>query len=311
MKKILSIDGGGIRGIIPATILAQIEKQTGRPIAETFDLIAGTSTGGILALALSKAAESGKAQYSAEELIDLYAEHGDEIFHRSAWRRISTLRGLSDERYGHEALENLLRQYMGDEVLGNALTHVLVSTYDIENRQPFFFKSWRDESKQVEMWQAARATSAAPTYFEPALVRVVNDDLALVDGGVYINNPAVSAFAEARRLYQDEAEFLVLSLGTGELTRPIPYEAAKGWGLAAWAIPILSVVLDGVSRAVDYQMRQMLGDNYYRYQVELTTASDDMDNASRANIEALKRQSAELVAQKEEDLQGLYTKLAG
>ena len=311
MKKILSIDGGGIRGIIPATILAEIEKQTGQTISETFDLIAGTSTGGILAIALSKAGDGGKVQYSAEELIALYADHGDEIFYRSPWRRISTLRGLADERYGHEALEKLLRQYMGDEVLGNALTNVLVSSYDIENRQPFFFKSWRDESRQVKMWQAARATSAAPTYFEPASIPVAGDDLALIDGGVFINNPAVSAYAEARRLYQDEDEFLVLSLGTGEHMRPIRYEEAKGWGLAAWAIPILSVVFDGVSHAVDYQMRQMLGDNYHRYQVELTIASDDMDNASRANIEALKRQSADLVTEKQDVLQELYTKLTG
>jgi patatin-like phospholipase/acyl hydrolase len=305
MKKILSIDGGGIRGVIPAIILAEIESRTHKSIASTFDLLAGTSTGGILSLGLGKKDGQGRPQYSAKDLLRLYSERGREIFSRSFWRGVSSVGGVAQEKYPHQPLEDVLEEYFANDLLGSALTHLLVSSYDIENRQPFFFKSWRDETRLVEMRQVARATSAAPTYFEPARVRVAGSTLALIDGGVFVNNPAISAYAEARRLFPQETTFLVVSLGTGELTRKIPYEEAKDWGLAEWALPILSVVFDGVSDAVDYQLRQIMADNFFRFQTRLDIASDDMDNASRANIEALKMEARQIIETRQADLDRL------
>ncbi len=87
MIRVLSIDGGGIRGIIPSVVLAAIEQRTGQPIANTFDLIAGTSTGGIIALALAKPGQGSKPQYSADQLIQLYEQEGQRIFSRSLWHR--------------------------------------------------------------------------------------------------------------------------------------------------------------------------------------------------------------------------------
>jgi patatin-like phospholipase/acyl hydrolase len=302
MKKILSIDGGGIRGIIPATILAEIEKRIHKPIATAFDLIAGTSTGGILSLGLCKDAGDGTPQYSPQDLLRLYSERGRDIFARSFWRGVSSVAGIADEKYSHKPLEEILEEYFANDLLGSALTNVLVSSYDIENRTPFFFKSWRNETRPVAMRHVARATSAAPTYFEPARVQVAGQTLALVDGGVFVNNPAMSAYAEARRLFPEETSFLILSLGTGELTRPIPYKEAKDWGLAQWALPILGVVFDGVSDAVDYQLTQILGSRYVRFQTRLDIASDDMDNASRANIEALKMEAQQLIGTRQSEL---------
>ncbi len=165
MKKILSIDGGGIRGIIPAMVLAAIEERTNKTIAESFDLIAGTSTGGIIALGLTKDDGNGKAQFSANELAELYEKRGKEIFSRSLWKGITSVGTLAEEKYPHQNLEKILEEYFGNEPLGSALINVLISSYDIQNRTPCFFKSWRDEWKTVEMRHVARATSAAPTYF--------------------------------------------------------------------------------------------------------------------------------------------------
>ena len=303
MKKILSIDGGGIRGVIPALVLAEIEQRTGKPIARLFDFIAGTSTGGLISLALTKNNGQGAPRYTALELVQLYMERGREIFARSFWRGVSSIAGLADERYSHDALVRILQEYLDDDPLSAALTPVLISSYDLEHRQPFFFKSWRPDTGTVLMRHAAHATSAAPTYFEPAYIPVGEQHLALVDGGVFVQNPAVSAYAEARRLFPNEADFLVLSLGTGELTRPITYAEAKDWGLVEWALPILSVVFDGVSDAVDYQLRQILGDNsFFRFQTRLDIASDDMDDASRRNLEALKREAALLIQTRRTDL---------
>ena len=302
MKKILSIDGGGIRGIIPATILAEIERRTQKPIAQVFDLLAGTSTGGILSLGLGKKNRQGKPEYTAEDLIQLYAERGRDIFARSFWRGVSSIGGFADEKYPHQPLEKILHEYFSTARLGSLLTNTLISSYDIEHRTPFFFKSWRDEMKRVEIRHVARATSAAPTYFEPAQMQVGQQPHTLVDGGVFVNNPAMSAYAEARRLFPTETDFLVVSLGTGELTRKIPYEQAKDWGLVEWALPILSVVFDGVSDAVDYQLTQILDTNFVRFQTRLDTASDDLDNASRANSEALKMEAQHIIETRQADL---------
>ena len=215
---------------------------------------------------------------------------------------MSSIGGFADEKYPHKPLEKILKEYFATARLGSTLTNTLISSYDIENRTPFFFKSWRDETKQVEIRHVARATSAAPTYFEPARMRIARQTHTLVDGGVFVNNPAMSAYAEARRLFPTETDFLVVSLGTGELTRRIPYEQAKDWGLVEWALPILSVVFDGVSDAVDYQLTQILDTNFIRFQTRLDTASDDLDNASRANIEALKIEAQRIIDTRQVDL---------
>jgi patatin-like phospholipase/acyl hydrolase len=320
MQKVLSIDGGGIRGIIPAMVLAEIERRTGKPVSEVFDLVAGTSTGGILALGLTKPGRDGKPQFSAERLIALYETEGGKIFDRPVWHRIHSVGGLAEEKYPSKGIEDVSRQYFGDRRLAEALTEVLVAAYEIEGRLPWFFKRRHalDPNKKgynFFMREVARATSAAPTYFEPLQLAVDPDgNRAFVDGGIYANNPAMCAYVEARKIHPEENDFLVVSLGTGELTRSLPYEEVKGWGLALWAQPILNVVFDGVADTVDYQLRELLptegeARRYYRFQTQLDIGKDDMDDASRTNIAALKVKAREIIAQNEDALKALCAQL--
>ncbi len=205
-----------------------------------------------------------------------------------------------------------MKEYFGAATLNEALIDTLISSYDIERRGPYFFKSWNAVAQDWPAWRVGRATSAAPTFFEPTDPEVYTaggDGHALVDGGVFVNNPALCAYAEARKIYPDADQILVVSLGTGELTRKIPFEDAKDWGLAGWALPIMSVVFDGVSDAVDYQLTQILGDDFQRFQTRLDIASDDMDNASAANIEALKRQALKLIDDSNAKLDALCARL--
>ena len=315
MKKILSIDGGGIRGIIPAMVLAEIERITEVPTAENFDLIAGTSTGGILALGLSRPDDEGNARYSAADLVDIYRDRGREIFNRSFWKGLTSVGGLTDETYSATGLEEILAGCFREVLLGDALTNTMVTSYDIEEREPIFLRSWRPEYAEVRMRDAARATSAAPTFFEPAQVRFGDQTRTLVDGGVFINTPSVSAYAAANRMIAEERanaerrgedyadpELFVLSLGTGELTRRIPYQDARNWGKLEWALPIISCIFDGVSDAAHYQMRSFLGDErYVRLQIRLEGADDDMDNASSGNIRNLMALARELIANTDMD----------
>src|SRR5215218_1168434 len=320
MQKVLSIDGGGIRGIIPAIVLAEIERRTGKRIAEMFDLVAGTSTGGILALGLTKPGQDGKPEYSAKKLIELYETEGGKIFSIPVWHRVHSGWGLAEEKYPSEGIEEVAKEYFGDVRLAQAYKEVLVAAYEIEKRGPWFFQRRKaldlDEGFNPFMREVARATSAAPTYFEPLQLKVGSlGNRAFIDGGVHSNNPAMCAYVEARKIHPGENDFLVLSLGTGEPTRNMPYKEVKGWGLALWAQPILNVVFDGVADTVDYQLRELLsteeGDTrrYYRFQTVLDTGKDDMDDASATNIQPLKKKAQEIIDKNDASLDTLCAKL--
>jgi uncharacterized protein len=317
--KILSIDGGGIRGIIPAILLAEIEDRTKRPISHLFDLIAGTSTGGVLALGVTKPNHEGKPEYKAEDIVKLYEDYGPIIFHQSFLRKINNLGSLLDEKYSSRNIEKVLNHYFKNTYLNEAVTEVLITGYEIERRAAYFFKSKyakKDKQRNFLMKDVARATSAAPTYFEPE--KIPTEDLAeyfaLIDGGVFAGNPAMCAYVEAIKMFPDEKEFLVVSLGTGELTRPIYYDQAKNWGIARWARPILDVVLSGISDTVDYQLKKLLPSEddlrkYYRFQVRLDDASDNMDNVTPKNLRALKLYGENLIKDHSDTLNILCNQL--
>jgi patatin-like phospholipase/acyl hydrolase len=318
--KILAIDGGGIRGIIPATLLAHIESITGRPIAGLFDLIAGTSTGGILALGLTIPKTSGARLFSAQNFIEMYEQEGPRIFSRSLCRRIVACNNLTEEKYGAEGIEAVLADYFGDSRLADAITDVLVTSYEIERSFPFFFKSSNARERldyDFPARQVARATSAAPTYFEPMkLPAGTNTDYyTLIDGGVFANNPAACALVEARTTYPGASDFLVVSLGTGVLNRSLSYSATRTWGVAKWAVPLLDIVFDGVSSTVDYQLRQLLPardgecQRYYRFQTTLDGHDHALDNTSPANITALKGLATGLIEKESENIEKLCKKL--
>ncbi len=306
--RILSIDGGGIRGLIPAVILKHIEEEVGRPVADCFDLIAGTSTGGVLAVALTRASGDGHTpRWSAEELAALYEREGPGIFDRSLFQRIESGWGVADEKYPRENLESALDEYLGDARLKDALTEVLVTAYEMEQRFPFFFK--RRKARENPEWDfpvksVAYATSAAPTYFEPLKLETAGSAgyYSLIDGGVYANNPALCAYVEARKHF-GASRVMLVSLGTGELTRALTYDDVKDWGLRQWIwphTPILSVMFDGMADTIDYQLEELLEkDLYFRFQPKLDRAKDDMDNASEKNLRALRLQATRLLAQRD------------
>ncbi len=311
LMRVLSIDGGGMRGIIPAMILAEIERRTKRPIAKLFDLITGTSTGGIIALGLTRPGANNTPQYSAQDIVGLYETEGSTIFSRSIWHRLVAAGNFLEEKYPSGGIEQVLDKYFGEVRLKDALTTVLISSYEIEKRFPIFFRSSRAKLREdydFPMKKVARATSAAPTYFEPLKLEAQESPgyYALVDGGVYANNPAMCGYVEAVSTQQEPCECLVVSLGTGELTRPLPYEQAKDWGLAMWAQPILNVVFDGVSDTVDYQLQQLLpvgkdgAKRYFRFQTKLEIGNDDMDDASQTNIYALKALAQQIISQNDD-----------
>ncbi|MEE9161899.1 MAG: patatin-like phospholipase family protein [Candidatus Neomarinimicrobiota bacterium] len=319
--RVLSIDGGGIRGIIPGQILVELERRlqaaagddTAR-IADYFDLIAGTSTGGILTCLYlcpddKDNPATARPKFSAVSAVNLYMNRGDEIFDVPIWKSITSLGGMADEKYPIDELDKALDEYLNKVKLSQLLGPCLITAYDIRNRRTVFLTKPKavdgaaSPDKDYLVRDAARATSAAPTFFELARVGNLADPpeyLPLIDGGVFANNPAMCAYAEVRKQFGKTArDMVIFSLGTGEERESYSYREAKDWGLIAWAKPLLNIIMTGVSETVHRQLEMMFDavgkpKQYIRIQSTLPSGdagagpSSAMDNASQENLQALK-----------------------
>ncbi len=309
-KIILSIDGGGIRGIVPGQILIHIERllkeiydEPTYRIADHFDMVAGTSTGGLLACAYLLG-EYDRPKFTAEEVVDIYFERGDDIFNIPLFHRIRTAGGMLDEKYPATGLEETLADYFGEAKLSDLLKPSLITAYDIKRRKAHFFTQHDADKpgRNFYLRDVARATTAAPTFFEVAKIKA--DDhkyYPLIDGGIFANNPALCAYAEMRNKFSTDelkimaSDILLLSIGTGFAKVSYSYDEAKDWGLAAWAKPAIDMMMDGVADTVDYQLKQLFeaagaSKQYLRINGALPRDIDpNMDNVEPQNLQALKR----------------------
>lgn len=312
LTRILSIDGGGIRGVLPGQIIVALEKKLQQKsgnanarIADYFDLFAGTSTGGILTcLYLCPDSNNiSRPKFTAQEAVNLYLLNGGEIFKSNVAQKVLSVSGIADEKYSAKSLEQSLQNYFGETRLSELLKPCIITSYDIFNRTTHFFT--QHDAKQKEGYdyllrEVARATSAAPSYFEPALVHSISEvSYPLIDGGIFANNPAMCAYAEARDLFYNgyperkNDEIFILSIGTGTIKKQYDYKKAKDWGALGWVSPIIDMMMSGVSETVDYQLRKLfeafgMPNNYIRIMPELGMASPEMDDASPSNLIALK-----------------------
>lgn len=287
MKRVLSIDGGGIRGIIPTVVLRAFETYTGSKCIDMFDLLVGTSTGGLITLGIAH-----PNQFGAEQLLELFKNNGSAIFGSPRGHLRQNL--LGRPKHSGEGLSQVLKSYFGDAKLSDAKKDVMVTTYDIAERRPRILKSWnaaKDARRDMAMWEAGLATTAAPTYFPP----FSTDERALVDGGVVANNPSALALAEARRRWPDE-EVVLVSLGTGRVRTPyLPSEVTK-WREYKWTLPVIDLLFAGTSDSTDYVLRYCLPkDCYFRFQCDVPAECGALDNASENNLEKLRAVASMLV----------------
>jgi patatin-like phospholipase/acyl hydrolase len=309
IRRILSLDGGGIRGLVSAIWLGALQDKldaAGKgPLPQRFDLIAGSSTGAVVAIALAIGMKPA-------DIATLYEHFGDEVFPGGAerlWSRMTRTftQGLSAPRYSPKGLERVLKRVFGDRTLGSLPVRTMAIAYDTVSRDPLFFKSFKPEHAQIPLWEVCRAATAAPAYFPAFLATIERRRRALIDGGVVANNPTACAIAEAVRLNDDASlkDIVLLSVGTGQATRPISEGEATKWGALEWALPIIDVLFDGSADAVDYIARQILGEGeYFRMQASLTRGYDDFDNVDKTNLLAL-RSTAEAHLDKPETQESL------
>lgn len=281
-------------GLIAALILAEIEARVGCLAGKLFDLAAGTSTGGIIACAVA-------AGIPAKDVADLYRQRGKDIFSKNVWHRLVTGFGLWGPQYSARGIEAALADVFVDRKLSDCSIDLIVPAYDIEARTPTLFKSAKaktDNRRDFFLRDVCRATSAAPTYFPPARIRSLTGEVATcVDGGLFANNPATLALPQAAKAGQLGKVFM-LSLGTGNNSRPYLYKDARFWGLAKWARPLIGCMFDGQSDVSAYGSQVLLGDHYIRLQPALAK-EQAMDDVSEEALDMLSAVARGLIAEQD------------
>ncbi len=332
--RILSIDGGGMRGVMCVRVLAELELLSGRPVASLFDVIAGTSTGGMIALGLTRPGPDGRPWYTAQEVLDIYVTFGSTIFPRIAWRplrwqQVRTARPVvaqrwgaltmpnrySNARYSAAGLEALLGKLLGTTRLSEAMANVIVPSYDWRAGRAFVFRSREAQggaSVDPTMAQVARATTAAPTYFPPMQFRAGGRELVLIDGGMVANNPSSVAYFEA--LYQARQEgyrdpdFLILSLGTGRPPEEIPtYRELWSRNWLRMGMGMLGVLFDGTSEISDELLGGIIRpqhpkSRYLRLDTDLRGVRLNLDDARPQQIAGLLGLAERMITEHREDL---------
>ena len=280
--KILSIDGGGIRGLIPAVLLKELEKRTGKPISSSFDFFIGTSTGGIMSLLLNKHS-NGIPLYSAEDIIDFYTGDSGKLIFKKKFLKFP----LDPVTYPSCQIEQVLKERFGESKLWGALKPTVVTTYDTISRNSIFLNS-KDAglAPNLFMWECARTTSAAPTFFEP-FSPFSFGDMVGIDGGIFANNPALFGYIEAQKMFPD-AKVIVVSLGTGSSVSSLSKKDMNKFNLLTWATSLFDFVSDGQSDTVDCSMSRLHDvEDYFRFQVKLDTKNASMDDVSDKNLNSL------------------------
>ncbi|XP_030545357.2 patatin-like protein 2 isoform X2 [Rhodamnia argentea] len=326
---VLSIDGGGVRGIIPATILAFLESELQEldgedaRLADYFDVIAGTSTGGLVTAMLTAPNEEDRPLFAAKDIQSFYLEHSPKIFpqKRGTWGRARKLvKSLRGPKYDAEYLRGLIRQKLGETRFHDTLAHVVIPTFDIERLQPTIFSSYevsKSPSPDARLSDICIGTSATPTYlpahyFSTRDIQGHTREFHLIDGGVAANNPALVAISQVTKQIFDAnpdffpigatdcGRFLVISIGTGSPKIEQKYNAkmAAKWGTLGWllhggSVPLVDVFTMASADMVDFHISAVFQalhseENYLRIQEDTLTGKDSsVDIATKENLEKL------------------------
>lgn len=284
LYRIMTIDGGGIRGLLTCVLLQRLEAEVPGWLQQV-DFLAGTSTGGIIALGLAFGLEP-------TALRNLYYEKAPDIFADTLVDDVTDLGRLVGAEYDIEPLQRELWHVLGDTRLGDLQKKVLVAAFDLDNEHPESSRrSWKpkffhnfpgsDCDGEIEAYKVALYTSAAPTYF-PSVE-------GYVDGGVVAGNPSMAALAQTQDRRADLPrrpslnEIALLSLGTGQSRHYVKGER-HDWGYTQWAKPLINLMLEGAAGIADYQCRQLLGERYHRLSPRLPNPIELDDFGKRSEL---------------------------
>lgn len=262
--KILCVDGGGIRGVFAVAILKQIEEELGKPIGEAFDIIAGTSTGAIVASSIALQRKMG-------DLLEDYKVYGEKIFKRQA--KVGLFRTVYSDRY----MRRFFQAAFGHLTLADIEKPLIIPAVDLSHGKPYvhrtnFGKAREENDLSIKLWDAVLSSCAAPVYFPP---NNIDNKFLSIDGGLWANNPSLVSITESIYHFQAKMEDIqILSIGTGQQRIDFTAEDEKDWGVKQWLpfqLPsmkvtpkLLDLALHLSSESISYHCEQFLGSNYLR-----------------------------------------------
>ncbi len=324
--RILSIDGGGIKGIVPAVVLLHLEalikdlsNNPNSRIHDYFDFFSGASTGAIIIAGLLSPDNNNRPKYSSEEILDLYLENGQIIFNSSFFQEIKSVSGIVNVKYDPDGLESVLDKYFGKSQLKDLLKPSLIPVYDLSRGKNYFFrqqKALTSPRHNFYVKDLLRGATSALTYFPPAQISTVNDleHRCFIDGGVFANNPALSAYAEFR--YHNSnlhaKDTMMLSLGTGRKTTNLDCEVTANWGAAEWLYQGSYLTSNAVASASDYQLNAVYDNkpNYLRLDCSFEDdQSSSMDNTDKKYLDYLISLGESIVKDKQSEINSFAEEL--
>jgi len=298
--QVLSLDGGGIKGLFSAAILAALEEDLGINVCDHFDLLAGTSTGGIIALGLATGLR-------ARQLVDFYLEEGPKIFRPRGF--LSALRALFTRKYSQKYLRDALKKYFQETTLAQCQKRVVVPSFSLSENDVYLFRTAHHKELRrdyrVAVWKVALATSAAPTYF-PVCTDVAS--ARLIDGGVWANNPAMVGLVEAvHRFNCPLPNIAICSVGTSEA---VPRRSPRlnsagllGWGVSGAAV---DVIMRGQSAGVSNQVRLLVGEQRF-LRIDAIVADGEFSLDGTESADALVAKAAHISRKVSQDFASKFT----
>ena len=324
--RVLAIDGGGVRGVIPAYFIRRIEELASKPAWQLFDVICGTSTGAFITALLTQ-----PTPLSGRELVEYYSgAEPAKFFTRSLLYRIVSGDGLLRPKYPESSHSEPIRRALGETAeLKDAKTEILIPIYDLRSKPPRAVYLTRhgaleSPSRNYKLWEVVKAASTATGYFPGWAFRSV-DGRSLhypVDAGIFLNNPALQGLTHATELYGGRSEkgaipehFAVLSLGTGAFDHPIVGAEAERWGFLRWAPNLIDMIFEAQSEATNHQVGSMLdvtsGDHHYvRLQARLPEAFL-LDDTSKVDLGKMEAAAEREMKSKAGDIDRLVEELLG
>lgn len=345
--RVLSIDGGGIRGLIPALALTHLEKIAGQPACSLFDVIVGTSTGGILALGLAVPGENASPAYSASDLAQLYPLWGKRIFPsggsptlkerllgrgvRFTERMGKAARGAGspfggnphfggNARHTASGLEEAVEAYFGTKQLSEALVEVMVTSFDTTHGRPVVFsrRATRVTGRNYAMVSIARATSAAPTFLPPQALELAQDGPSsqLVDGGVWANNPVILGYHHALRMAAERhgppEGIVVVSLGTGAApAHGGAFGSSRSWLGAMRGLASMATDTNVPDFVMRYHFAGDVSQRYWRFQTHDAGSAGAMDDPTPKRLELLTNAANALIDTNRREFDALAAALCG
>ncbi|MCL1124992.1 patatin-like phospholipase family protein [Shewanella surugensis] len=312
---ILSIDGGGMMGLLPVKLLQYIESQAQQPIHDIFDLIVGTSSGAVTAGFTSLKNTDNQARFPITQILNMYRYHSKGLFESSIKHTILSLDGLLAPKYSTRKKYTLLDTYLSQITLQEAFVPIMIPAVDVEHMQAMFFKSWEHQHYFFMKDILSGATNMPALYAFTDIYSLDNTvQYTLIDGATFMDSPTIPAWLAAKELYPNK-HYIIVSLGAGSVANNHFISIKPQMGILQWNINLLKVIGFADIKSSDIIMQSMVNlpgtniINYYRFDTILDMNTVSAFNTSSQNIETLERYGQQMIEENKNQLNELIQKI--